>query len=108
MNYTDPKTGKFIKGNPGGGRPKGFSIVAHLKEKLQEVPEGQKESYANLIVKKYLHKALVEGDNKILTDLIDRVDGKALQRIGDPDGNNVVFKIEMGGNNPSVQPRPKR
>lgn len=81
MKYTDPKTGKFIKGNPGGGRPKGFSIVAHLKEKLQEVPEGQKESYATLITKKYLHKALVEGDTAILKDLFDRVDGKALQAV---------------------------
>jgi hypothetical protein len=68
----------FVKGDSNinrKGRPKGFSIVAHLKETLQSVPQGQKESYAELITKKYLHKALVEGDTVILKDLINRVDG---------------------------------
>jgi hypothetical protein len=74
----------FKKGDPNinrSGRPMGFSIVAHLKEKLQEIPEGQKETYATLITKKYLHKALVEGDAKILRDLINRVDGLPSQII---------------------------
>jgi len=79
--------------NP-NGRPLGFSIVAHLKAKLQEVPEGQKETYANLITKKYLHKALVEGDPAILKDLINRVDGKAVQRLANPDGTNL-FPIPL-------------
>lgn len=97
MNYTDPITGKFAKGNPGGRRPPGFSIVAKIKEVLQEVPEGEKETNAILIVRKYMEKARKDGDNKILRDLIDRVDGKAVQKIiGDPDnplltGINVQF-----------------
>lgn len=37
--YTDPITGKFIPGNPGGGRPKGsFSIKEAVRRKLQENP----------------------------------------------------------------------
>lgn len=81
----------FQKGQSGNpkGRPRGFSIVAHLKEKLQEIPEGQKETYATLITKKYLHKALVEGDDKILRDLIDRVDGKALQKLAGANGESL-------------------
>lgn len=73
----------FVKGQSGNpnGRPKGFSIVAHLKEMLQEIPEGEKKSYARQITEKYIHKGLVEGDSVILKDLIDRVDGKALQSI---------------------------
>jgi hypothetical protein len=87
----------FVKGDPNinrEGRPKGFSIVAHLKEKLQEIPEGQKETYATLITKKYLHKALVEGDTAILKDLIDRVDGKALQQMELEAKGNFEFVIK--------------
>jgi hypothetical protein len=88
----------FVKGQSGNpnGRPKGFSIVAHLKEKLQEIPEGQKETYASLIVKKYMHKALVEGDNKILTDLVNRVDGLPKQPIN-LDEETVKFIVEING-----------
>ena len=79
----------FVKGqsgNPNGRPPGTFSIVAMIKDKLKEVPEGQKETYAELVVKKYLHKALVEGDDKMLRDLVDRIDGKAVQKlIGDMD-----------------------
>lgn len=86
----------FVKGDPNinrEGRPKGFSIVAHLKEKLQEIPEGQKESYATLITKKYMDKALVEGDTAILKDLIDRVDGKAIQGIDMSHNGAIEFII---------------
>ncbi len=38
--YTDPVTGKFIPGNPGGGRPKGsFSIKEKVRQYLEEHPE---------------------------------------------------------------------
>ena len=91
--YTDPVTGKFAQGNPGGGRPKGFSIVAHLKEMLQEIPAGQKETYATLVTKKYMHKAIVEGDPTILKDLINRTDGLPLQTLANADGE--AFKINL-------------
>ena len=87
-------------GNP-NGRPKGtFSIVGMIKEKLQEKPEGQKETYAQLLVKKYMHKALVEGDRKILTDLVDRIDGKAIQRLAGEDGplEFLVRNLKDGDN----------
>lgn len=73
----------FKKGQSGNpkGRPLGFSIVAHLKEMLQEIPEGQKESYATLITKRYIKKALVDGDSVILKDLINRTDGMPHQSI---------------------------
>lgn len=84
----------FVKDDPNinrEGRPKdSFSLVGMIKSKLKEVPEGQKETYAALIVKKYLHKALIEGDRTLLRDLIDRVDGKALQRLANADGSNLA------------------
>jgi len=94
------KTGDHLwkKGQPSpnpNGRPKGFSIVAHLKEKLQEVPQGEKETYATLITKKYLHKALVEGDQAILKDLINRVDGLPHQPVDH--AGEVKFIIDTSG-----------
>lgn len=80
MPKEDTQFKKGQSGNP-NGRPKGFSIVSHLKEKLQEIEEGQKESYATRITKKYIDKALHDGDVTILKDLIDRVDGKAIQKV---------------------------
>jgi hypothetical protein len=76
------------------GRPKGFSIVAHLKEKLQEVPAGKKETYAELIVKKYFQKALIEGDTKMLRDIVDRVDGKAIQKMDIEGGLSFVVNYD--------------
>jgi hypothetical protein len=88
----------FYKGDPNinrEGRPPGsFSIVQMIKEKLQEIPDGQKETYAQLMVKKYFHKALVEGDDKILRDLIDRVDGKAVQKMAGEMGMPIEFIIK--------------
>lgn len=38
--YTDPETGKFVKGNPGGGRPKGsFSLMTRIKQYLEAHPD---------------------------------------------------------------------
>lgn len=42
--YTDPVTGKFVEGNPGGGRPKGsFSIKERIRRRLQENPQELQE-----------------------------------------------------------------
>ena len=75
----------FVKNDPRinrEGRPVGsVSIVAELKKKLEEIPEGEKKTYLEKIVKVYLDKALNDKDTKILTDIIDRIDGKALQKI---------------------------
>lgn len=85
--------------NP-NGRPKGtFSIVGMIKDKLQETPEGQKETYAQLLVKKYMHKALVEGDDKIIRDLVDRIDGKALQKIAGDSNQPLEFIIKNQNGN---------
>ena len=49
-SYTDPITGKFIPGNPGGGRPKGtFSLKTRIIKQLQEHPEQLQEIVDYLI-----------------------------------------------------------
>lgn len=78
----DPKTGKFIMGNPGGGRPEGsVSVVEAIKRKLQEVSKEKKKSYLEYLVDQIIKKGIVDGDVSMIKDIIDRVDGKALQSI---------------------------
>ena len=90
--------------NP-NGRPKGtFSIVGMIKDKLQEIPKGQKETYAQLLVKKYMHKALVDGNDKIIRDLVDRIDGKAALKIDHTTNGESVnpIKVEFVSRNQST------
>jgi hypothetical protein len=80
--------GKFAPGFSGNpdGRPK-FSVVSILKERLAEVPEGQKRSRAEQLVDEILNKALLDKDTLTMRDILDRVDGKPKQAIvgGDED-----------------------
>jgi len=76
------KEGKFVTGHKGmGGRPKGLSIVALLKKALEEVPEGEKMTYAEALVKIVLKKALTDEDKDMIRDIINRVDGMPKQSI---------------------------
>jgi len=79
--YTDKKTGKFIKGNPGGGRPEGsISIVEGIKRKLMEIEPENKKTYLELFLNSYFRKAIKEKDPQIMKDFINRVDGMPLQK----------------------------
>lgn len=82
--------------NP-NGRPKGFSIVAHLKEMLKNVAPGEKESEATLITQKYIELAKA-GDTTILKDLINRVDGLPKGDLGLGEAGGVVFQVQLGSN----------
>lgn len=86
--YTDAKTGKFVKGNPGGGRPPGsVSIVEGIKQKLLEIEPGNKKTYLELFLSKLFLKAIKDGNEQLMRDMINRVDGMPKQtgdfRIGD-------------------------
>jgi hypothetical protein len=77
--------GSFIKGVSGNpnGRPIGTcSIVEAIRRKLKEKPTpDDKKTYMEYIVDKVFKKALVDESERILIDIIDRVDGKAQQNI---------------------------
>ena len=90
--YTDPVTGKFAEGNPGGGRPKGsFSLVEMIKKKLQEeCPEADK-TYAEMFIDKLIEKSLDDGDVTILKEMITRVDGLPTQKI---ESKNLNVDVE--------------
>lgn len=77
----DGKFTKGVSGNP-NGRPKGtVSIVEAMRRKLKEKVEGDKRTYLEFIVDKIFVKALVDGSERVLLDIVDRIDGKALQEI---------------------------
>lgn len=82
---------QFKKGNPGGpGRPKGsgLSLTTLLKRHLEKVPEGQKETYADLFIKTLMKKAIVEKDQQSLKLIMNYVDGLPTQKIE----NDVILK----------------
>lgn len=91
--------GQFVKGVSGNpyGRPEGsgISIVTELKRKLNEVPEGEKSSYLQLLIQQILDKAIEEGDTQMIRDMIDRVDGKPTQRIENINDSEVNQALEI-------------
>lgn len=89
--YTDKKTGKFVKGNPGGGRPEGsVSIVEGIKRKLLEIEPANKKTYLELFLSKLFLKAIKEGDTSLIRDIINRVDGMPKQNTEISGGLNVT------------------
>ncbi len=76
------KPGDEWKGNP-NGRPKGSGLLLTplIKAKLEEIPEGQKETYKELFVKRVFKKAIIDGDDKSLRMIINYVDGLPKQTI---------------------------
>ena len=92
--YTDAKTGKFVKGNPGGGRPVGsVSIVEGIKKKLQEIEPVNKKTYLELLLNTYFKNAIKDGDTSLIRDMINRVDGMPKQFIENTGDMNLNIKI---------------
>jgi len=57
--YTDPVTGKFVKGNPGGGRPQGsVSLIQLMKNKLAQMGPDGKRAMAEHLIDNILQDAL--------------------------------------------------
>ena len=70
---------QFKKGqiaNP-NGRPKGsFSITEKIKKELEKCPDGKdKKTYLELLVRKILKKAIVEGDQAMIKSIWNYIDG---------------------------------
>lgn len=87
MEYQQKKKKLFKKGKSGNpsGRPLGsFSLVAMLKNKLQEhakdMGRDEKETYAHVLVEKVINLA-INGDTALIKDLINRVDGMPQQKL---------------------------
>ena len=101
--------GQFAPGQSGNpnGRPKGsgLNLTSLLKEKLEEIPVGQKEAYKVLFIKTLLNKALVEKDLQSLKLIMNYVDGLPMQNVDIKTGgeriagfNFIKFEDEQDDN----------
>ena len=86
-------------GNP-NGRPKGtLSLTNLLRAKLSELAEGDnKHTYADLLVRKTLQKALKEGDTSMNKYCYDRLEGMPKGSVdmltdGKPIGESLIEAI---------------
>ena len=90
--YTDPITGKFVKGNPGGGRPAGsVSITTEIKRKLQQAVIKGGKTYLELVIDKILEKAIDDGDTVTLKAIWSYVDGMPQQSTDITSGGKTIF-----------------
>ena len=72
---------KGQSGNP-DGRPVGsISVTSMVKRKLQEIPEGQKKTYLEILVSKILQKAIVDGDQQLIRAIWAYSDGMPRQGV---------------------------
>ncbi len=75
---------KGKSGNPKGMKPGTLSLVWLLKRKLDEIPAGCDNSYAEQLVKRYIDTAVNGKDPEVLIkDAFDRIDGKPKSSEGD-------------------------
>jgi hypothetical protein len=83
-SYTDPVTGKFLPGNPGGGRPKNTQSFSTLyKKAIENIAKAKgvtPEDFEVQLVQQAIAKGF-NGDRSFYADTMDRVHGKAPQSI---------------------------
>lgn len=86
---------KWVKGQSGNpkGRPEGsVSIVEGIKKKLLEIEPDNKKTYLELFLSKLFLKAIKEGNEQLMKDMINRVDGMPKQSL---DMSGESFKIDI-------------
>ena len=69
---------RFKKGQSGNpkGRPAGsISITTEIKKRLQEMPDGQKKTYLELLINRILKLGVVDGNEQMIKVIWNYVDG---------------------------------
>jgi len=84
--WTDTETGKFVKGNRGGGRPKGSeNFKTKMFKAMEKIAEMNGEDVTVDDIEEQLllvgYKKAKEGDYQFYRDLFDRIYGKPQQYI---------------------------
>lgn len=107
--------GRFLKGvsgNPKGKKPGSMSVVAAIRRKLEERVEGKNKTYLEFLVEKVMKNAVIDGDNAMIKDIIDRIDGKPRPSVDkdneDAGGFIVSIKKHDAGNNVGTNKKAKR
>lgn len=104
----DPTTGKFVEGNPGGGRPKGSrSFTTKVREALAKIAEGKDYTYEEAFIKAILKKSIIDQDVSMMRTVWEQLDGKPLQRMANADGTNInpipIIQLNVPANNSNQQ-----
>lgn len=86
--------------NINGRPPDGISITSLLRGKAEELVEitnkntGEKRKLKrNDAIAELIWTHALQGNWKAIRELLDRVDGKVTQPIGNPDGSNIEFPV---------------
>lgn len=103
--YTDPITGKFIKGNPGGGRPKDTEQDKIVKRATKELIEEYKEALGEslTLIRPVLIEKALNGDVSAIKEIHDRVMDKARQPTDMKLSGDLTINVVSYGNNNSPQ-----
>jgi len=84
--------GRFVPGHEGmGGRPKGLSITALVKAELDKAPEGDENTYAELLIRELLKKAIQEGDHPTQKMIWNYIDGLPQANLDVTSDNKPIF-----------------
>jgi len=90
---------KFKKGHPKiGGSKKGssFSLLSILKRELQKIPPElkgkERKMYAEILIKKQLHKATVEGDEQSIKLIWNYVEGTPQESLDLTSGGEKIVE----------------
>lgn len=94
--YQAKPGGQFIEGNP--GRPLGSkSFTTKVKEALLKIAEGKDFTYEEALVKKIMHKAIVEGDPQMIKLMWNYIDGMPAQSMDLTSGGKELPTPIMSG-----------
>jgi uncharacterized protein YpuA (DUF1002 family) len=66
---------KGQSGNPKGRPPGSISITTEIKKRLQEMPDGQKKTYLELLINRILKLGVVDGNEQMIKVIWNYVDG---------------------------------
>ena len=84
--------GRFVQGNLGGpGRPKGLSITSLVRAELDKAPEGDESTYAELLIRELLKKAIQEGDHPTQKMIWNYIDGLPQANLDVTSDNKPIF-----------------
>ena len=84
--------GRFVPGHEGrGGRPKGLSITSLVRAELDKAPEGDESTYAELLIRELLKKAIQEGDHPTQKMIWNYIDGMPQANLDVTSDNKPIF-----------------
>ena len=91
---------KGQSGNPAGRPPGSISITTEIKKKLNEIPEGQKKTYLELLINRILKLGVVDGNEQMIKQIWAYIDGMPKERRDITSGGEKIMTAET---NPAIK-----